>query len=496
MKKGKAYIIGAGPGDFELLTLKAKRILEAADCIIYDRLISPHILELAKEGAEKIYSGKENTEGGLIQEEINQILVQKCLEGNIVARVKGGDPFVFGRGGEEIIALEEKKIPFEVVPGMTSSIAVPAYAGIPVTHRAIARAFHVFTGHTMESGIWHDFETIAKLEGTLIFLMGIKNLSRIVGDLILYGKNSKTPIAIIEQGATKCQRVTTGALENILKIAEQKKVKPPAVIVVGEVVSLREIFQWFEPNQTLAKRILMTRNAKQISEMSKYILEKGGIPVSLPLIEIESQMMEIQDLQKYSALLFNSANGVHSFFQLLKDIRCLSHIKIGAVGVKTKEALEEYKIVPDFIPVEYLMDKLAEETVIHTQENAFILIVTSDISPCNTDKYKHLYHRNYEKLVTYYTKKRRVPKKELVEKLKDIDIITFLSSSTVEAFYENIEGELSLLEGKQVASIGPITTASLQKLGIFVDFEATKYTAKGIIDSIFKNKNKQNGGFL
>ena len=199
MKKGKAYIIGAGPGDFELLTLKAKRIVENADCIVYDRLISPDILGLTRKDAELIYLGKENTEGGLIQDEINQTLVKKCLEGKNVARVKGGDPFVFGRGGEEIDALVENEIEFEVIPGITSSISVPAYAGIPVTHRGLARSFHVFTGHTMENGEWHNFENIAKLEGTLVFLMGVKNLDLIVGDLIKNGKDPKTPIAIIEK---------------------------------------------------------------------------------------------------------------------------------------------------------------------------------------------------------------------------------------------------------------------------------------------------------
>lgn len=487
MKKGKAYIIGAGPGDFELLTLKAKRILETADCIIYDRLISPHILAFAKEEAEKIYLGKENTEGGLIQEEINQTLVQKCLEGKMVARLKGGDPFVFGRGGEEIIALEERQIPFEVIPGITSSIAVPAYAGIPVTHRAMARDFHVFTGHTMASGTWHDFKTIAKLEGTLIFLMGVKNLSRIVRDLTLHGKSSKTPIAIIEQGATKYQRVITGDLENILEIADQKKITSPSVIIIGEVVSLQSVFQWFHPKQALEKRILITRCSKQAPEMSKYILEKGGIPVTLSLIEMEHQELNIQDLQKYSALLFNSANGVHSFFKTLKDIRCLSPIKIGVVGEKTKEALKEYKILPDFMPMEYRMDTLAAEARIHTQENASILVITSDISPCDTDAYTRRYHRNYEKYISYHTHKKKFSKKEILEKIKDVDIITFLSSSTAEAFYENIEGDLSLLKETQVASIGPVTTATLQKLGIFVDFEAEKYTAKGIIDRIFEN---------
>lgn len=492
MKKGKAYIIGAGPGDFELLTLKAKRIIENADCIVYDRLISDDILRLVKKDAELIYLGKENTEGGLIQDEINQTLVNKCLEGKNVARVKGGDPFVFGRGGEEIKALFKNEIEFEIIPGITSSISVPAYAGIPVTHRGLARSFHIFTGHTMENGKWHNFENIAKLEGTLIFLMGVKNLDLIVNDLIKYGKDSKTPIAIIEKGATKNQRVTVGNLENILELVEKNKITPPAITVIGEVVNLRETFKWFE-SENLAKKILVTRDKKQAVEMSENISKRGGIPVELPFIEIENLTIDLKDLEndlkdleKYKAILFNSPNGVKAFFENIKDIRCLANIKIGTVGVKTKEILEKYKIVPDFVPNEYLVDKLAEEVVKYTNENDNILIVTSDISPCDTDKYNSLYKRNYEKVVAYNTKKLKVDREKVLETLKDVDILTFLSSSTVEAFYESLDGDFFILGDKKIASIGPMTSKTIRRLGMKVDYEAEKYTADGLLDVIFK----------
>lgn len=484
MNKGKAYIIGAGPGDFELLTLKAKRVIENADCIIYDRLISPNILDLPKSTAELIYLGKENTEGGLIQDEINQTLVKKCLEGKNVARVKGGDPFVFGRGGEEIDALVENGISFEVIPGITSSISVPAYAGIPVTHRGLARSFHVFTGHTMENGKWHNFENIAKLEGTLVFLMGVKNLDLIVSDLIKNGKSSKTPVAIIEKGATRKQRVSVGTLENILEIAEKNKVKSPAITIIGEVVNLRETFSWFEPKES-SKKILITRDKKQAKEMSKLVLNKGGIPIELPFIEIEELKINTENLKKYSAILFNSPNGVKSFFKNIEDMRILANIKIGAVGAKTKEVLESLKIVPDFMPEEYMVDRLAEEVVKFTNRNDNILIVTSDISPADLDKYNSLYKRNYEKIVAYNTRKIKVAKDEINEKLEDIDIITFLSSSTVEAFYESINGDLKVLENKKIASIGPMTSETLRKYGIKVDYEAKKYTAEGLLDVIF-----------
>ena len=485
MKKGKAYIIGAGPGDFELLTIKAKRIIENSDCIVYDRLISEDILRLAKKDAELIYLGKGNTEGGLIQDEINETLVKKCLDGKNVARVKGGDPFVFGRGGEEIEALVKNEIDFEVIPGITSSISVPAYAGIPVTHRGLARSFHVFTGHTMENGKWHNFENIAKLEGTLVFLMGVKNLDLIVGDLIKFGKNSKTPVAIIEKGATKNQRVTVGTLENILELVEKNKILPPAITIIGEVVELRENFKWFK-NDILAKKILVTRDKKQAKEMSDNISKRGAIPVELPFIEIENLKIDLESLKKYKAILLNSPNGVNAFFENLKDIRILSNIKIGAVGVKTKEVLENYKIIPDFIPEEYLVDRLAEEVVKFTNENDNILIVTSDISPCNIEKYNSLYKRNYEKVVAYNKKKIKVDREKIIEALKDIDIITFLSSSTVEAFYESLDGDFFILGDKKIASIGPMTSETIKRLGMKVSYEAEKYTADGLLDIIFK----------
>ena len=280
--KGKVYIMGAGPGDLELLTLKGKRAIEEADCIVYDRLINPRILDFAKKDAEMIYLGKGNTEGGVIQDEINRTIVTKALEGKTVARVKGGDPFVFGRGGEEIQSLFDNGISFEVIPGITSSISVPAYAGIPVTHRGVARSFHVFTGHTMEDGTWHNFEAIAKLEGTLVFLMGIKTLPIIVNDLVKNGKDPKTPVAIIEKGATADQRVTVGTLENIIEKAKERKIVPPAITIIGEVVNLRETFKWFEDKNLFGKKILVTRDKNQAGEFSNKIEKMGGVAVELP----------------------------------------------------------------------------------------------------------------------------------------------------------------------------------------------------------------------
>lgn len=484
--KGKVYIMGAGPGDLELLTLKGKRAIEEADCIVYDRLINPRILDFAKKDAEMIYLGKGNTEGGVIQDEINRTIVTKALEGKTVARVKGGDPFVFGRGGEEIQSLFDNGISFEVIPGITSSISVPAYAGIPVTHRGVARSFHVFTGHTMEDGTWHNFEAIAKLEGTLVFLMGIKTLPIIVSDLVKNGKDPKTPVAIIEKGATADQRVTVGTLENIIEKAKERKIVPPAITIIGEVVNLRETFKWFEDKNLFGKKILVTRDKKQAGEFSNKIEKMGGVAVELPFIEIESVLSKVtsEDLKKYSALLFNSPNGVREFMKKIDDIRSLAHLKIGAVGSKTKELLEEYKIKADFMPEEYMVSKLAELSLEYTKPGEKILIITSDISPCDTDKFNSMYDREFHKIVAYNTKKITREKKEVCDALNKVEVVTFLSSSTVDAFYASIDGDLECVKNIKFASIGPVTSETMKKYGFSVDYEAKVYDINGILDAL------------
>lgn len=484
--KGKVYIMGAGPGDLELLTLKGKRAIEEADCVVYDRLINPRILDFAKKDAEMIYLGKGNTEGGVIQDEINKTIVTKALEGKTVARVKGGDPFVFGRGGEEIQALFDNGISFEVIPGITSSISVPAYAGIPVTHRGVARSFHVFTGHTMEDGKWHNFEAIAKLEGTLVFLMGIKTLPIIVSDLVKNGKDPKTPVAIIEKGATADQRVTVGTLENIVEKAKERKIVPPAITIIGEVVNLRETFKWFEDKNLFGKKILVTRDKNQAGEFSDKIEKMGGVAVELPFIEIESVLSKVtpEDLKEYSALLFNSPNGVREFMKKIDDIRSLAHLKIGAVGSKTKELLEEYKIKADFMPEEYMVSKLAELSLKYTKAGEKILIITSDISPCDTDKFNSMYDREFHKIVAYNTKKIIREKDEVIKVLNKVEVVTFLSSSTVDAFYASIDGDLECVKNIKFASIGPVTSETMRKYGFSVDYEAKVYDINGILDAL------------
>lgn len=487
--KGKVYIAGAGCGNEGLITVKLKSVMEKAECIIYDRLVNESILQYMKPDAELIYMGKENVEGGELQKKINEIIVEKSREGLTVLRLKGGDPFVFGRGGEEIEALIAENIDFEVIPGISSAIAVPAYAGIPVTHRGINTSFHVFTGHMKKDGIEHDYETVAKLEGTLVFLMGLGNLEKITENLIKHGKMPETPVAVIKNGTTAKQETYTGTLETIIEIVRENNVKAPVIIIIGEVVNLRKKIKWFENMPLFGKNILVTRNRDKQEEVTNKIIELGGQAINIPFINIEYLDFEMPDLSKYSTLLFNSLNSVIGFMRKIKDMRVLGHLKIGVVGKKTDEEMKKYRIIPDFYPKEYTVEKLAAESVNFTEEGENVLFIVSNISPVNEEKYTELYNRNYDKLVVYNTHKLKIDSGKAEKYAKESDILMFLSSSTFESFADSINlsenSEMKeILSGKILASIGPVTTKTIEKYGLKVGIEAEEYTEKGLLKAI------------
>lgn len=483
MDNGKIYFVGAGAGDFELLTLKGKRYIENADCIIYDRLINDKILSFAKPSAELIYLGKENTEGGLLQERINQTLVEKAISGKYknIVRLKGGDSFVFGRGGEEIEAILPHNIPFEMVPGISSSIAVPEYAGIPVTHRRIARSFHVFTGMTADDDTL-DFETIAKLQGTLVFLMGVKNLETITKSLIKYGKNPETPIGIIERGCEARQNTTIGTLEDIMTKAQG--IKPPAIIIIGEVVEKRELYKWFEDKPLFGKKIVVTREAREGYKFGSQIERLGGKAISLPMISLVDSMRDFdyKELKNYQGIMFNSPNGVRFFFEHIDDIRSIAHLKIGAIGSKTSQELKKYKITPDVIPSEYLSENLAFEMTKVTSEGDKIFIMTSDVSPIDEGSFSKKYKREFKKYIGYKNIPCNTTKENIIDTIKGATHITFFSGSSAENFFKTLEDD-SLLEGIKVISIGPSTTRKIREFSQIPVIECKIYTG----DEILKN---------
>ena len=487
--RGKVYIAGAGCGNEGLITVKLKSVMEKAECIIYDRLVNESILQYMKPDAELIYMGKENVEGGELQKKINEIIVEKSREGLTVLRLKGGDPFVFGRGGEEIEALIPENIDFEVIPGISSAIAVPAYAGIPVTHRGINTSFHVFTGHMKKDGIEHDYETVAKLEGTLVFLMGLGNLEKITENLIKHGKMPETPVAVIKNGTTAKQETYIGTLGTIAGIVRENNVKAPVIIIIGEVVNLREKMKWFENMPLFGKNVLVTRNRDKQEEITSKIIELGGQAINIPFINIEYLDFEMPDLSKYSTLLFNSLNSVIGFMRKIKDMRVLGHLKIGVVGKKTDEEMKKYRIIPDFYPKEYTVEKLAAESVNFTEEGENVLFIVSNISPVNEEKYTELYNRNYNKLVVYNTHKLKIDSGKAEKYAKESDILMFLSSSTFESFADSINlsenSEMKeILSGKILASIGPVTTKTIEKYGLKVGVEAKEYTERGLLRAI------------
>jgi uroporphyrinogen-III C-methyltransferase len=487
--RGKVYIAGAGCGNEGLITVKLKSVMEKAECIIYDRLVNESILQYMKPDAELIYMGKENVEGGELQKKINEIIVEKSREGLTVLRLKGGDPFVFGRGGEEIEALIAENIDFEVIPGISSAIAVPTYAGIPVTHRGINTSFHVFTGHMKKDGIEHDYETVAKLEGTLVFLMGLGNLEKITENLIKHGKMPETPVAVIKNGTTAKQETYIGTLGTIAGIVRENNVKAPVIIIIGEVVNLREKMKWFENMPLFGKNILVTRNRDKQEEITNKIIELGGQAINIPFINIEYLDFEMPDLSKYSTLLFNSLNSVIGFMRKIEDMRVLGHLKIGVVGKKTDEEMKKYRIIPDFYPKEYTVEKLAAESVNFTEEGENILFIVSNLSPVNEEKYTELYKRNYEKLVVYNTHKLKIDSEKAKKYVKESDILMFLSSSTFESFADSIhlsenDEMKGILSKKILASIGPVTTKTIEKYGLKVEIEAEEYTENGLLRAI------------
>jgi len=502
-EKGKVYLVGAGPGDPGLLTLKGKALLEKAQVVVYDYLANPELLKYCPEGCEFIYVGKKGGAHTMSQEEINQLLVQKAKEGKLVVRLKGGDPFLFGRGGEEIEELVKEEIPFEVVPGITSAIAVPAYAGIPVTHRDCTSTLAIITGHEAEgkeeSKI--DFKALAQI-GTLVFLMGVKNLPNIVENLIREGKNPNTPVAVIQWGTTPRQKTAVGTLETIFDEVKKQGITAPAIIVVGEVVKLREKFNWYEKKPLFGKKIVITRTREQASKLKSALIELGAEVIEIPTIEVrplfnKKTLETLKNLKNYDWLIFTSENGVRFFFSALfdtgLDVRALGGIKIAVIGPATKEVLKTYGIFPDLMPEKnFTQEGLLEAFGKKDLSGKKVLYVRAKVAREVLSEGLKAKGVLLEILPIYETLKPVDSGEKLKETLeKGISAITFTSSSTVENFFELLkEMELSLPPGVVLASIGPITSKSIRKFGYEPTVEAKEYTIPGLVKAMveyFKN---------
>jgi uroporphyrinogen III methyltransferase/synthase len=498
MIKPIVYIIGAGSGDINLLTLKAKDILEKADVILYDRLINPLILKFANDKAILDYVGKENIESGKSQDKINQKLVDYAKKYNIIVRLKGGDPYLFGRGAEEALYLFENNIDFEIIPGISSLIAATSYAGIPITHRNFASEVHVFTGHNKNNDLNLDLKKISELDGTVIFFMAVKNIEKIIDGLLKHDKPASTKIAVIENGSTNKQRITKSTLGDFLKQNIKERIIPPAIFVIGEVVGLENKLNWISKKPLFGKNIMVTRAKAQVSTFSLKLIEQGANVIELPFIKFEDLSIKkinenfVKNIKNYSAILFNSGNGVNYFFNKLYsleyDLRVLGNCRIGVVGEGTKREIKKYNVLPDIIPDQFTVEELIKEA--SKKISGKILVVTSDISPVNPDKIKDQYNIDIEKIEIYSTKNEVVDLEKFKDYLEDLDIITFMSSSTVESFnyyYQKLdEHHKQKINNIDIVSIGPMTTKILNKYNFKVNIEAQKYSIDGMIEALKK----------
>lgn len=495
-KQGRCYLVGAGPGDLGLVTLRARELIERAEVVVYDYLCNPEMLAWAPAAAEIIYAGKKAGAHTLKQDEINALLVEKTRAGLAVVRLKGGDPFLFGRGGEEALALANAKLVFEVVPGVTSAIAAPAYAGIPVTQRGLTSHVTFFTGHEdpekAESSI--DFGALAKLGGTQVMLMGVERIEVIAQQMRESGVRGDLPVALVRWGTTGRQNVLRGTLENIAARVLEENFEPPAVAVFGEVVSLGKELAWHDARPLSGKRIVVTRTRKQAGALSSRLRDLGAEVIELPTIRIEPPQdlrafaELVQDSHSYDWLIFTSPNGVSAFFEmfykLYDDARDLGGARIAAIGPATAARVREFHLKVDLQPDEYVAEGVVRAFKKEGDiENLRILIARAEEARDLLTKELSAMGAIVDVAIAYRTVAETDDRTEARTRLAEqgADMITFTSSSTVENF---LALGLPWPAGLQVASIGPITSKTARARGLAVAVEATRYDVPGLVDAI------------
>jgi len=496
MSHGICYLVGAGPGDPGLLTLRGKACLERADVVVYDYLSNPELLRHAPESAERIYAGKKAGSHTLGQDEINALLVEKTSAGKTVVRLKGGDPFVFGRGGEEAEALARAGVPFEIVPGVSSAIAGPAYAGIPVTHREHNAALTIFTGHEdpTKPGSTIDFEAIARIPGTKVMLMGVERIEEIADSLQKNGLDSATPVALIRWATTGRQETLTGTLGDIAARVREASFTAPAVAVIGGVATLRSTLSWFEKRPLFGKTIAVTRTRKQAGVLVEQLRELGADAYELPTIRIEPPKNKrefhelVSDAHTYDWLVFTSPNGVEAFFEafytIYKDARSLGGVRIAAIGPATAEKVRSYRFEVDLQPdksvAEEVVKKFQETT---TVENLKFLLARAENAREVLAAQLTRLGAIVDEAVAYRTVPETGDPTGGIARFREegADVITFTSSSTAENFAAL---QLPLPERLLTASIGPVTSATMRQLGLDVDIEAESHDIPGLVDAI------------
>jgi uroporphyrinogen III methyltransferase/synthase len=499
--KGTVFLVGAGPGDAGLLTLRGADLLSRADVVVYDALINPALLQLVPKTAEMIFGGKRSNQHAIPQDELNQLLVDKARDGKNVVRLKGGDPYVFGRGGEEAEQLQAAGIPFEVVPGVSSVVAGPNYAGIPLTHRDHCSSFTVITGHedpTKEAASL-DYGLLARMPGTKVILMGVERIRQIADSLVAHGMNPETPVAMVRWGTTGRQQTLEGTLKSIADLVDRQKFSAPAVTVIGDVVKLRSKLNWFEQRPLFGRRIVVTRTREQASQLSQQLLDLGGEVLEVPTIKIVepdekmSVLEALQGLGEYDWLVFTSPNGVNSFFdyffKAFDDIRALGNLRVAAVGPATAARLKELHLRVDAMPEKYVAGKVSKAIAEYESvENLRFLVARAQVA--NPELCQALEEMGaIVDDVAFYktvpeTEDRNGAAAQLIE--SGADWLTFTSSSTVENFHARFDLPklLKQFPDMKTASIGPETSKALSALGLKPTLEAKTHTIDGLVKAL------------
>ena len=500
-QKGIVYLVGAGPGDAGLLTLRGAELLARADVVIYDALVNPDLLRLAPREAEVIYGGKRAGDHALTQEQLNELLIAKAREGKCVVRLKGGDPYVFGRGAEEAEELEKAGITFEVVPGISSIVAGPNYAGIPITHREHNSVVTVFTGHENptkpESSL--DYRRIAEMPGTKVIVMGTERIRQIADSLMQHGMAKDTPVGIVRWGTTGRQQSIEGTLSTIGDIAAEKEFTAPAITVIGDVVKLRNKLNWFERRPLFGKRIVVTRTREQASQLSRQLLELGAEVLEIPTIKIvppdnkQDLMDALLGLGEYDWIVFTSPNGVDAFFdyffKAFDDLRDIGGVRIAAVGAATAAKLRDLHLKVDLMPDEYVTHKIISAfRNFESIENLRFLLVRAQVANQELPRALEEAGAIIDDVALYKTVPETEDRNGAAARFAEAgaDWITFTSSSTVQNFHArfNLPALLKQYPKIKLASIGPETSKALIELGFKPAVQAKEHTIDGLVRAL------------
>src|SRR5581483_8233590 len=500
--KGTVYLVGAGPGDAGLMTLRGAELLGRADVVVYDALINRDLLRLAPKTAEFIYAGKRAQEHALPQDDINELLVSKARAGKTVVRLKGGDPYVFGRGGEEAEKLAEAGIDFEVVPGISSVVAGPNYAGIPITHRDHCSSYTVITGHEdpdKDEASSVDWGQVAKIPGTKVVLMGVKRIREISGQLIANGLPPKTPVAMVRWGTTGKQQSIEGTLATIADVVEKTGFSEPAVTIIGDVVKLRDKLNLYEKRPLFGRRIVVTRTREQASQLTRQLAELSAEVLEIPTIKIlptdrhQDLADALLELNSYDWIVFTSPNGVNMFFEAFfkgfEDLRDIGGVRIAAVGPATAARLKELHLKVDLMPSEYVTAKIAKAfTDYESIENLKILLMRAEVATPELPRELEALGAIVDDIACYKTvPETEDPTGDAAKLLEGgADWITFSSSSTVESFHArfNLPELVQKFPQIKLASIGPETSKALAALGFKPTVEARPHTIEGLVKAL------------